>query len=371
MRIAIIAHAKFPIAEPYAGGLEMITHLLVDALVNRGHQVDLYAHHKSRTKANLISIDQFKDDVIENLNCTDYPVFENLQLGHLINYSRVFNQIKSKEYDIVHNHSLNMQALLLGNMLPQQVITSLHTPPLTDLKVANLILKDLHNQYYTSVSNSLCKQWKEFIPSCTTIRNGIDVSRWEYVTQKSSSFVFWYGRICKEKAPHLAIEAALLKNKEIRLAGPIDQEAQEYYDTQIKKYINHPLVTFLGHLNQAELNKELLKSECCLFTSLWDEPYGLVLAETLATGTPLIAFDTGAVNEILNDTVAVIVEKGNVNQLAEALDIVKEINPKICRTYAEEHMSYERMVEDYIELYDHILEISQFLYDAQNSVLRT
>ena len=68
---------------------------------------------------------------------------------------------------------------------------------------------------------------------------------------------------------------------------------------------------------------------------------------------------------------AVIVEKGNVNQLAEALDIVKEINPKICRTYAEEHMSYERMVEDYIELYDHILEISQFLYDAQNSVLRT
>ena len=94
MKIAIIAHAKFPIAEPYAGGLEMITHLLVDALVDRGHQVDLYAHHKSQTKANLIAIDHFKGDVIEDLNSEDYPIFNNLQLGHLINYSRVFNQIK-------------------------------------------------------------------------------------------------------------------------------------------------------------------------------------------------------------------------------------------------------------------------------------
>ncbi|MGB5943361.1 MAG: glycosyltransferase family 4 protein [Leeuwenhoekiella sp.] len=371
MKIAIVAHAKFPIAQPYAGGLEMITHLLVNALVNRGHDVDLYAHRDSEILAQLIPIDHFTDQVINKLNKEEMATFNRLRLDNYINYARVFSLLVRKQYDIIHNHSLNIQSLLMGNIIQDKYITTLHTPPFTDIKVGALTIKDLNDQYFTSVSDSLCKQWEGLIDNCTTIHNGIDLSQWRFSKTKEPSFLFWYGRICEEKAPHLAIEAALMAKKEIRLAGPIDEEAQAYYKDQVKPLFSNKRITYLGHLEQDEINTLLMESEAYLFTSIWDEPYGLVLAEALASGTPVIAFDVGAVREVVDDNTAIVVAKGDVKAMSEAILQIHRLDPMACRQWAEDKLAYHRMVDDYEKLYHHILKINQIATAEDDRILRT
>ncbi|MCM4154964.1 glycosyltransferase [Gramella sp. AN32] len=340
MKIALIAHNRFPIAEPYAGGLEMITHLLAKQLMAQHHEVDLYALKNSDPSINIIPLD---DSIIDwgNLNSTE-------ETDDLM-YAMALQKIEAKSYDIVHNHSMHHLPIILGEHSKNQFITTFHTPVFTDIHKGLSLNKSHSRQIFTMVSGRLGEVYKYLIPKHETVYNGVDVRAWTYNPSPVKDQYCWLGRICKEKAPHLAIEAVLKKGKKIVLAGPVSCET--YFEESITPYLNNNKVSYLGHLNHSEINKLIGSSVATLFTSVWDEPYGLVIAESLACGTPVISWNVGAAPEILTSKCGIIVPAFDLNKFGEALINVEKLDRLESRKRAIEFCDVSIMVNAYLELY--------------------
>jgi glycosyltransferase involved in cell wall biosynthesis len=351
MKIAILAHSIFPLIEPYAGGLEMITHLLAKTLYDLGHNVTLFAHQDSDFEK-LIPV----DTNCSNMDQVDLEILklEEVDFGEIA-FAKAINQIANGNYDLVHNHSLNGSALTMLSYLNIPIIHSFHTPVIPSVLKGVLSLNTAKKIYYTSVSEANSLEWKKKILKITTIYNGIDLSKWQANTDFSENYLFWYGRLCKEKAPHLAILAAIKSNTKIIFAGPTYDKV--YYDRFIVPYLNHELVDFRGHLTQAEIKPLLSNAKAFIYTSQWNEPYGLVIAESLASGTPVVGFNTGAVSEILNDYSGILVEPNNDDALIDAIKKIEQISRHDCRARAEYFCSHTRMVNSYLDLYDKVLKI--------------
>jgi len=353
MKIAIIGHTNFPIAEPYAGGLEMITYILVKQLQACGHEVVLYAHPQSAAD---LPVKTFEDINLPAFHLdygkVDKSIFEQTVSAY---YSRVMMDIRSSGYDIVHNHSLHYLPIILGEQLDIPFITTFHTPVFPELDFALRTIKT-RNQYFTAVSKSLAKTYGHLIDA-NVIYNGICLDEWTF-NVAPDDYVFWYGRICPEKGTHLAIEAAKLTGKEIVIAGPISNS--EYYDNEVKHLIDDHKVRYMGHLKQSEINQILQKAKVMLFTSTWDEPYGLAIAESLACGTPVISWDKGAAAEILNKTCGVIIPSFDIEKYAEGIIAAEKLDRNSCRQRAEDFCGIDVMVRRYVDFYNTIL-VSQDL----------
>jgi UDP-glucose:tetrahydrobiopterin glucosyltransferase len=230
------------------------------------------------------------------------------------------------------------------------MVTTFHTPVFDNFQLGlNNLRRENQTQVFTAVSGHLAKLFSKFNIDVKTVYNGIDLNNWTYTSQSKGNQVCWFGRICKEKAPHLAIEAALKANSHIVLAGPISNE--EYYKDFIEHHLDHKLVSYAGHLHQNEINELLGASSAMLFTSVWQEPYGLTIAESLACGTPVISWNLGASPEILDDTCGILVDAINTSKMALAIIAAKSLDRSACRTRAENFCSAEAMTRAYIKLY--------------------
>lgn len=353
MKIAIIAHSLFPIAQPFEGGLEKITHHLCGELMRSGHEVHLYAHPASDPAFAVKSFRHLKysakDDASHVFGST-FP--DNSYLAQSELYGKILKHIRSQNYDVVHNHSLNDMAIILGNQLEVPFVTTFHTPPFPTLQNGVVTIRPQVNQTFTTVSHKLGEIWSPYIDNFRVIHNGIDLSRWTFKVEENQESAFWYGRICKEKAPDHAIEASLRAGIKLRLAGPISDP--DYFAEKVEPHLSHESIEYLGHLEQDAINEELGKSAFCFFTSTWDEPYGLVLAESLACGTPILGYRSGAAPEIVPEHCGILVEKENIDQLADGAHQMKNINRNNCRMHAAGFCSHERMVQDYLALYDEL-----------------
>ena len=350
MRIAIIAHCLYPIKEPYAGGLEMITHLLCDELISRGHKVDLYAHRESETKANLFPFLSLQS----NLNKNDHNLAEECGvdqrfLEENIQYSKILNDINSRGYDIVHNHSLHFQPLILGNLLNKPIITTLHTPPFPWLKMGALAIKGNANHKFISVSRRLGEIWSDYISEYEVVYNGINLTKWSFNTKKERKYLVFAGRLCKEKGVEIAIQFALCAKIPLKILGPVSD--QQYFDEQIKKYLDHPLIEYVGHKEQREINLLFSEAIGTLFFSTWEEPYGLVIAESLASGTPVVAFNKGAAPEILTAKTGVLLDPLKPYNPKAIIKQLRTLNGFDCRNRAEDFCSSKNMIDNYETLY--------------------
>lgn len=355
MKIAILAHSLHPIKEPYAGGLEMITHLLCRTLQEKGHKVDLYAHPDSDP---TLSVKPIAAHTNVNLKGVEKYLEESCGIdAHFINeyvaYTQILNQIKQVGYDIVHNHSLHYQPIVLGNMLGIPFITTLHTPAFPLLQMGSVAIHGCDIQKFTVVSEKLGQIWSEFIEDYEVIYNGIDVSRWKYSLFNSDTYLFWYGRICEEKGLHTAIEAAIQSQTKLVFAGPISN--QEYFDEYVCPLMSSEFVEYIGHQNQEEINHWLQNAKATLFTSTWEEPYGLVIAESLASGTPVIAHAIGAAPEILTSECGILVHEHTAEAYVQAIHTVHTINRTACRQRAENFCSHKIMIDQYLDLYTRMI----------------
>ncbi|WP_143960510.1 glycosyltransferase [Litoribacter populi] len=357
MKIAIIAHANFPIKEPYAGGLEMITYQLVVNLQKIGHQVDLYAHPDSDSSLPLVSLGDCNFPFFEEEFQPDsMGLFEQTMSAF---YAKVCSKIKNGKYDLIHNHSLHYLPIILGEESEVPFITSFHTPVFTEL---NFALKTIQtrNQHFTAVSHKLAETYAEFV-KCRVVYNGIDLGKWNLVDSNLGDYVFWYGRVCPEKGTHLAIEAARLLGKKILLAGPLSNLA--YFHNKVENLIDDDQCVYLGHLNQDEVNKVLGMAEVMLFTSTWDEPYGLSIAESLACGTPVVSFDKGAAKEILTEKTGRIVKPFDIELYANAIEEASLLDRITCRKRAEEFCGVEKMMQGYLDLYNSLTISSSLIHN--------
>ncbi len=343
MKIALLAHSLHPTAEPFAGGLEKIVHLLSKELTDLGHEVHLYGHPESKGDFILKPFRSLKIRNAENgFEEMDDEYQEEI-------YREAIAKIKAGDYDIVHNHSLNEAAIILGNELEVPFITTCHTPPFESLQKGVKNLNGNINQTFTMVSQSLGITWSPLVRDYNVIHNGIDLAQWTFEPAVNDNTAFWCGRICKEKAPHHAILAAKASNIKLRIAGSISNA--EYFEEHVKPLLDNDIV-YIGHLSQAELNREIGKSAFLYFTSVWDEPYGLVMAESLACGTPIIGYKSGAAPEIVTDDCGTLVEVGNWKALAEASSTAHRHHRKNCRSRAIEFCSSKKMAYGYQALYN-------------------
>lgn len=362
LRIAIIAHSLYPIAEPYAGGLEMITQLLCDKLVHQGVDVTLYAHSDSKTRANLrpfMSRVEFDTLIYPNEHIELGMSRDELYQYHLYQDAMrdIIEQTQQGNFDIVHNHSLHHVPMLVGQALGPRLLTTFHTPIFAHLRLALLILKSGTDTQFTSVSQFQQQLFSEFVPS-TVVYNGIDVHSFRTNTDDvPEESYFWFGRICPEKGTHLAMEYCIEANKKLVIAGP--KSNPEYYEDSIAPLLAKDavenggagLLNYVGHLSKDEVNNYLIQSTAMLFTSTWEEPYGLTLAESLASGCPIIGFDVGASSEIVSSDTGIIVPKLDKQQFIKAFDTVQDISRQACRTRAETSCSVEAMVDGYMQCY--------------------
>ena len=364
LRIAIIAHSLYPIAQPYAGGLEMITELICDELVAQGHEVLLYAHADSQTNATLVPFmtrTQFDALVYDNEH--DSVGMSREELYQYLVYQQAMRDIISRDeqgmIDVVHNHSLHHIPMMMGQAFGARFFTTFHTPIFPQLRLALLTLRQGTQTQFTAISGHQQQLFAEFVPS-HVVYNGIDVQSFDANTNPiEDEIYFWYGRICVEKGTHLAMEYCKAAGKRLIIAGPKSNE--EYFDEYVAPLLEEDknagsLFDYVGHLSKDQINERLSQVTAMLFTSTWDEPYGLTLAESLACGTPVIGFDVGASAEIVTSSTGIIVPKMDKDAFIQAFADIKSISRMACRLRAEQFCSVATMVDGYLRLYEQALE---------------
>ena len=365
LRIAIIAHCLYPIAQPYAGGLEMITQLICDELVAQGHEVLLYAHADSRTDATLIPfMTRVQFDALVYEDEHDAVGMSREELYQYLVYQQAMRDIISRDeqggIDVVHNHSLHHIPMMLGQAFGARFFTTFHTPIFPQLRLALLTLRQGTQTQFTAISGHQQQLFDEFVPSYV-VYNGIDVQSFKASMQPvEEEIYFWYGRICVEKGTHLAMEYCKATGKRLIIAGP--KSNKEYFDQYVAPLLNEDksngtpaLFNYVGHLSKDQINEHLSQATAMLFTSTWDEPYGLTLAESLACGTPVIGFDVGASAEIVTPATGIIVPKLDKDAFIQAFDDIKHISRQSCRLRAEQFCSVAAMVDGYLRLYEQAL----------------
>jgi glycosyltransferase involved in cell wall biosynthesis len=205
---------------------------------------------------------------------------------------------RGEQFDVVHNHALHHLPVAMSPLLVPPMLTSLHTPPTPWLESAiELTRGDSGRGEFAAVSRFVARQWRVLRPDdeAHVVPNGVDLRTWQ--AGQGGPALVWSGRLVPEKAPHLAIEAARLAGMPLVLAGPIADPA--YFDAAVRPHLGRQ-VSYAGHLATPDLVSLIGSSAAALVTPLWDEPFGLVVAEALACGTPVVAMDVTSLPEVVD-----------------------------------------------------------------------
>ncbi|PHI21643.1 glycosyl transferase family 1 [Lewinellaceae bacterium SD302] len=342
--------------------MEMHTFLLTKRLIERGHQVTLYAAPSSDSELNPKHPEPIPlkmglaDDLFK-----DHSEYDETFVKRLHDYSYIIRDIQLSNYDIVHNNCLHFLPLAQVHSIPCPVVTTLHTPPFSSLQAGVALARLAANHTFVAVSEHLAQSWLPFTGTLAqVVYNGIDGSQWEGIYPAYFRTAVWTGRICPEKGLEYAIEAALIAGFKLVIAGSIYDQA--YYDQKIRPQLGENIV-YLGHLSHEELKPIISMSQCGLFTSVWEEPFGLVIAEMLACGVPVVGFNSGAIGEILTPRVGTIVPTKDVVALAGAMGPSADLDRLGCRAHVRKHFSCRKMVDNYENVYRKICspEVTKFI----------
>ncbi len=360
MKIAVLGHRRFPIKEPFAGGIERFTHNIVKGLEQRGCQVTLFAHPESDRELNL-SLEPILDTSFchdESGICPELKGISSRQNADEESheaYLNIMDYLSTAEFDLIHDNSLNYFPIILEDRLNAPLVTTLHTPPFSLLASAVRYRERKQRGHYISVSQFNSELWGLDHDRIETIHNGVDTKIFAY----SPGHVFsdrncavWTGRIIPEKGTHLAIEAAQKAKIQLIIAGPIGD--REYFAAKVEPHLGHG-VEYVGHLGQAELVELLQSAAVTLCTPIWSEPFGLVVIESLACGTPVVAFNRGAMSEILNCQTGVLVPSNDTDAMAEGIKQAKRLSRYSCRKLVLERFSLETMIDKYLDAFERII----------------
>ncbi|HEY3996941.1 MAG TPA: glycosyltransferase [Mycobacterium sp.] len=352
LRIALIASSRFSISQPFAGGLEAHVWHLAHALARCGHEVSLFAATGSDEDLDCRTIavrplelsDAARSDVsMPQANfMADHHAYLTLML-QLAGCAR-------DDFDIIHNHSLHYLPVAMAPMLSTPMLTTVHTPPTPWLESAINTSHGVGTRF-AAVSEHTAAAWRQTIERISVVPNGIDVQHWS-LGQGGGPLV-WFGRITPEKAPHLAIAAARRARMPLVLAGPISDP--HYFQTRVAPELGSG-VQYAGHLDQGKLARLVGAATAALATPMWDEPYGLAVAEAMCCGTPVVAFDRGGIPELVGPESGRLVAPGDPDAMAAAIPGVQRLSRMQVHNHAVRHCSAETMLRSYLDLYENMVD---------------
>jgi glycosyltransferase involved in cell wall biosynthesis len=335
MKVAVLAPPWFAVPPTGYGGIEWIVWLLADGLTERGHDVTLFASGDSRTKATLSW------------------VFEHApsdQIGRAVPDLRHILACyeRAGEFDVINDHT-GLVGAVLGGLLETPVVHTVHGPLDGEPgEVYERIGKVAPKVGLISISLNQ-RRPKPDLNWVANVPNALDLEHYPCKPHRGDYLLF-LGRMNHEKGAHRAVAVAMELGLPLKLAGKVHEaKEREYFTEFIEPHLGDG-IEYLGEVNHGTKVELLQNARCTLFPIEWEEPFGLVMIESMACGTPVIATRHGAVPEVIGD------ERGGVivdhwREIPAALERADAIEPVECRRYAEEQFAPERMVEDYENAY--------------------
>jgi glycosyltransferase involved in cell wall biosynthesis len=337
LKIAIIAPMWFPVPPTGYGGIELVVSLLADGLVDAGHEVTLFASGDSLTKANLSYIyEQAPSELIGR----SLPEIRHA----LACYER------ADEFDIINDHS-GIPAAALGGAVQTPVVHTIHGPLDThEAQHAYASIAEVSPGVgLISISENQRRPMPD-LPWIATVPNAIDLSLYPSKPHKGD-YLFFLGRFSPDKGAHRAIAVAMELGLPLKMAGKNrEPKEREYFGEFVEPHLGHGGIEYFGEVTHGEKVELLQDARATLFPIEWEEPFGLVMIESMACGTPVIATRHGAVPEVIEHGVSGIIVE-SYREMASALEEADELDPNECRRYVEERFAPERMVRDYENAY--------------------
>src|SRR5207249_7653857 len=332
MRIAQVSPPWLAVPPKGYGGIEWVVALLADGLVDRGHDVTLFATGDSETRAKL-------EYVFER---APGPKFVNEAWHDTVQTLLAYRE--PERFDVFHVHS-PWSALAAGVHLDQPVVHTLHGSFTDEMRELYAAIAD--EVWFVAISEAQRRHMEE-LRYAGVIYNGIDVERYR-LREDKEDFLLFLGRAAPDKGPIRAIETARELGMRIVLAVKIANEEEEQHWTRDIQPILGGDTEVLGELTQAQKGELLARAKAVLFPIDWDEPFGLVMTEAMACGTPVIATPRGSVPEVIADgeTGFIVSVENYPMEAAAALQRLDEISPHACRERVEKLFSKEAMVEGY------------------------
>ena len=350
LRIAQIAPLYESVPPKLYGGTERIVAYLVEELARRGHQVTLFAAGDSTVNVSLWA------GVPKSLRLSGLD-----HLGavfHLPMLSDVYDQ--AARFDIIHSH-VDCLSFPLAQFSQVPTVSTMHGR--LDLKELLPVYRYYKDQPVISISHDQRRPLPE-MNWVGTVYHGLPRNLLKFRSEPGDYLAF-LGRLSPEKRPDLAIEIARRSGIPLKIAAKIDRADREYFETVVKPLLSSPGVEFIGEINEAQKQEFLGGALALLFPVDWPEPFGLVMIEALACGTPVIARPCGSVPEVLRHGISGFIES-SIDDLVDAVQKVRDIPRRTCRDEFERRFTAEVMADNYEQVYYQLAEVRK----AQGTVVR-
>ncbi|WP_316833409.1 glycosyltransferase family 4 protein [Pedobacter nutrimenti] len=335
MKVAVLSPVAWRTPPRHYGPWEQIASNLTEGLLKKGIEVTLFATGDSQTAGKLDAViaKGYEED-----RSLDAKVVECLHISNLME--------KAGSFDLIHNH-FDFLPLSYSGLIQTPVVTTIHG--FSSEKIIPVYKKYNKTGHYVSISNSDRHQDLHY---AATVYNGLNKEEFSF-NEHPDDYLLFFGRIHPHKGTAEAIRIALQSKKKLLIAGIVQDEG--YFKNEIEPYLNDQII-FLGSKGPKERNELLGKAAALLHPISFDEPFGLSVAEAMLCGTPVVAFNRGSMPELIHDQVTGFLV-ANEQQAIQAVDQLHHLERRACRDWSVSKFSTEKMVEDYLKLYQKILKV--------------
>ena len=336
----MLAPPWIAVPPPGYGGIETVISLLCQGLVEEGHRVTLFAAPGSDSPADVRTLleETHPDEINSTLYEADHVAmaFAAVERAHE----------QGDPYDVLHDHT-GFTALAMADRFPVPVVHTVHGP-FTDETTA-FYSRHARKAFIVGISRHQLSQGPGEIPDATVIPNPIDVGAFPYREDKED-FLLWIGRMAPVKGAHRAIDAARRAGMPLVLAGPVQPGQEEFFESEVEPHIDGETVSYVGETGGHEKADLFSRARGMLMPIRWDEPFGMVMVEAMACGTPVIAFEEGAAPEIVVDgSTGFVVD--DEQEMADAIGRLDEISPERCREHVAERYDVPTVARAYAGAY--------------------
>jgi glycosyltransferase involved in cell wall biosynthesis len=341
MRVAMVAPLVEPVPPPLYGGTERVVSLLTEELVRRGHAVTLFASGDSETAAELVAC--CERALRLDPEARDFVAHTVAQVGLV--YRR------AADFDLIHSH-LDYLAFPAARHCPTPTLSTTHGR--LDLPDTRRVYAAFPEQPLVAISGDQ-RSWLPEANWVATVYNGVDLANYRFRPEPGDYLVF-LGRISPEKRPDRAVEIARDTGMRLVIAAKVDPVDADYYDHAIAPLVraNPSLVEYVGEVDEREKDALLGGAWAYLFPIDWPEPFGLTMAEAMATGTPVVAYRAGAAPEVVEHGVTGFVCE-SLTEMVGAVGLVGELDRRACRARVEARFSPAAMADGYEAAYAALL----------------
>lgn len=340
MKIAQVAPLIESVPPKFYGGTERIVSYLTEELVRQGHDVTLFASGDSETAAELVA-------------CCPQALRLDPQVRDPMPYYLVMLERlrrRADEFDILHFHGDFLHFPLVGSIAHRTVTTQHGRLDLPDLPP---LFAEFRHLPMVSISDHqrlpLDANW------VATIQHGLPPDLLAFSAAGRDGYLAFLGRICPEKRPDRAIEIAKRAGIPLKIAAKVDPVDEAYFDEMIRPLLDHPLIDYIGEIGEERKSDFLGNARAVLFPIDWPEPFGLVMIEAMACGTPIIAWREGSVPEVVDHGLTGYIVS-SIDEAVAAVGRLDRLDRRLVRMAFETRFTVERMTDDYTKLYQTLVE---------------